>query len=236
MVIASLSVLAASLLVVYATTRSIDDPHAIEPLFAIDATGSDQPRLIATPTIEPTGPVAPVASTAPLADGVALAAYPVADASAAVLAENPAGHVDAAHRRLAERLAEAEAEAEADDPAASGHTTFVGRPIRAVRQLRMRVTAYCPCSKCCGKHADGKTASGYSVYTNRGRLVAADTRVLPFGMLVSVPGYDNDQPVPVLDRGRVIKGNRLDVLFPTHAQARAWGSRWLTVTVYEFVD
>jgi 3D (Asp-Asp-Asp) domain-containing protein len=96
----------------------------------------------------------------------------------------------------------------------------------------MLVTAYCPCSICCGPGAKGVTASGKSVTTNGGRLVAADTRVLPFGTRVSIPGYHAGQPVPVLDRGGRIKGNRLDVLFPTHAAARQWGSQWLTVTVF----
>ncbi|NIU84285.1 MAG: hypothetical protein GWN64_12635, partial [Candidatus Thorarchaeota archaeon] len=29
--------------------------------------------------------------------------------------------------------------------------------------IDMRVTAYCPCSKCCGKYADGITASGHKI-------------------------------------------------------------------------
>jgi hypothetical protein len=40
----------------------------------------------------------------------------------------------------------------------------------------------------------------------------------------------------VLDRGGAIKGHRLDVLFPTHEQARAWGVRKLRVTVWEYAD
>jgi 3D (Asp-Asp-Asp) domain-containing protein len=116
------------------------------------------------------------------------------------------------------------------------HRQFNGRPIRAVKTIRMRVTAYCPCGRCCGRHADYRTASGYSVWVNRGKLVAADTRVLPFGSIISVPGYDDTHPVPVLDRGGKIKGNRLDVLFPTHKQAMAWGTKWLDVTVWEFAD
>jgi 3D (Asp-Asp-Asp) domain-containing protein len=113
---------------------------------------------------------------------------------------------------------------------------FNGRPVRAIGTKRMLVTAYCPCAKCCGKHANGITAAGYSVWTNRGKLVAADTRILPFGSLISVPGYDDDQVVPVLDRGGKIKGHRLDLLYPTHREAKKWGARWLNVTVYEFVQ
>ncbi len=113
---------------------------------------------------------------------------------------------------------------------------FNGMVARPVRTMRMLVTAYCPCRKCCGKHADGKTASGYSVWVNGGKMVAADTRVLPFGTLVSVPGYHGGEIVPVLDRGGKIKGRRLDLLFPTHAQAKRFGKRWVDVRVYEIVE
>lgn len=113
---------------------------------------------------------------------------------------------------------------------------FNGRPIRPARTIRMTVTAYSPDERSCGASADGITASGYSVWTNGMRLVAADTSVLPFGSLVSVPGYDNGSPVPVLDRGGLIKGNRLDVLYGSHAEARQWGVQTLDVTVWEYAD
>lgn len=118
----------------------------------------------------------------------------------------------------------------------SSAPTFNGRPIRAARTIRMRVTAYSPDARSCGDQADGITASGYSVLTNGGKLVAADTSLLPFGSMLSIPGYDLDAVVPVLDRGGAIKGHRLDVLFPTHEEARRWGVRDLDVTVWEYAD
>lgn len=111
---------------------------------------------------------------------------------------------------------------------------FNRKPVELVEQRRMLVTAYCPNACCCGKHADGKTASGHSVQTNGGNLVAADTRILPIGSLVQVPGYDEGRIVPVLDRGGKIKGNRLDLLMPTHAKAKKWGARWITVNIYDY--
>ncbi len=120
-------------------------------------------------------------------------------------------------------------------PAAEG-PRFNGRPIRRARTVSMLVTGYSPDERSCGKSADGITASGYSVWTNGMKMVAADTRVLPFGSLVSIPGYNRGQPVPVLDRGGKIKGNRLDLLFATHEQARKWGVRRLTVTVWTYAD
>lgn len=114
--------------------------------------------------------------------------------------------------------------------------TFNGRPLRAVRELTMKVTAYSPDARSCGKWADGNTASGYSVWTNGMKLVAADTDLLPFHSIVSIPGYNGDRPVPVLDRGGAIKGRRLDVLYPTHERALQWGVQELSVTVWEYAD
>ncbi len=114
--------------------------------------------------------------------------------------------------------------------------TFDGRPLRKVKQLTMLTTAYSPDERSCGKWADGFTASGYSVWTNGMKLVAADTRILPFGTLVSIPGYNGGKPVPVLDRGGKIKGNRLDLLYPTHESALKWGAQRLTVDVWEYAD
>jgi len=121
-------------------------------------------------------------------------------------------------------------------PVAGEAVMFNGRPLRAVRTIRMKVTAYSPDERSCGKWADGITASGLSVWTNGMKLVAADTRILPFRSIISVPGYNDGRPVPVLDRGGAIKGNRLDVLYPTHEVALGWGVQDLEVTVWEYAD
>lgn len=113
---------------------------------------------------------------------------------------------------------------------------FNGRPARPKLVVWMTVTAYSPDSRSCGDSADGITASLHAVETNAHKLVAADTRILPLGSMISIPGYDTDRIVPVLDRGGAIKGNRLDVLFPTHEAARKWGVKKLPVTVWEYAD
>jgi len=128
-------------------------------------------------------------------------------------------------------------DAASDEPASrSAQRTFNGRPIEPVRTMTMEVTAYSPDARSCGQWADGQTASGYSVLTNGMNLVAADTELLPFGSIVTVPGYDNGEPVPVLDRGGAIKGKRLDVLFATHERALQWGRRTVEVTVWRYAD
>lgn len=100
----------------------------------------------------------------------------------------------------------------------------------ATHIVQMIVTAYCPCEKCCGRWADGITASGKPVSANKGRFVAAPAGI-PFFNQISIPGYAGGLPVPVLDRGGAINGDRLDVFFPTHAEALAWGRQTLMVAI-----
>lgn len=117
-----------------------------------------------------------------------------------------------------------------------GTKFFNGRPIRPVKTMKMVVTAYSPDGRSCGNSADGITATLHSVKTNAHRLVAADPRVLGYGSMLTIPGYDSGNVVPVLDCGGAIKGNRLDLLFPTHEQARKWGRKTVTVTVWGYAD
>jgi 3D (Asp-Asp-Asp) domain-containing protein len=113
---------------------------------------------------------------------------------------------------------------------------FDGRPVKPVRTIWMTVTAYSPDARSCAGTDDGITSSLHHVSTNNMRLVAADTRILPLGSMVSVPGYDSGRIVPVLDRGGAIKGKRLDVLFATHEEARKFGVRRVPVTVWGYAD
>ncbi len=113
---------------------------------------------------------------------------------------------------------------------------FNGRRARVARTMMMKVTAYSPDARSCGDSADGLTATMHHVSTNGGALVAADTTVLPYGSMLSVPGYDEGRIVPVLDCGGAIKGDHIDVLFPTHEEAMEWGVKMLPVTVWEYAD
>lgn len=113
---------------------------------------------------------------------------------------------------------------------------FNGKPIRPLRTVWMTVTAYSPDARSCGQWADGITASNKSIWTNGMKLVAADTRQLPLGTMLSIPGYDAGATVPVLDRGGAIKGDRLDLLFPSHDEALQWGIKRLPVTIWQYAD
>jgi len=83
----------------------------------------------------------------------------------------------------------------------------------------MRVTAYCPCAKCCGKWADGHFADGSRVDGQALRAVAAP-RSIPLGTILWIQGVG---AVVVRDRGGAIKGGKLDLFHATHQAALNWG-------------
>ena len=95
--------------------------------------------------------------------------------------------------------------------------------------VQMRVTAYCPCEKCCGKYSNGQTACGHKIRPDDA-FVAAD-KEYSFGTEIIIPGYENAEPVKILDRGGAIRGNRLDVFFGSHEEALKWGVKHLDVKV-----
>ncbi len=90
----------------------------------------------------------------------------------------------------------------------------------------MEVTAYCPCEQCCGQYADGVTASGYRIQA--GDRFVAGPPWLPYLTVLDIPGYGL---APVLDRGGMIKGFKIDVYFDTHEEALNWGIRYLKVRI-----
>ena len=94
-------------------------------------------------------------------------------------------------------------------------------------EKEFKVTAYCPCSKCCGRFADGITASGH-ILREGDKIVAAPIEI-PFNTILNIPEYGI---ALVLDRGGAIKGNRLDVFFSTHEEALEWGVKTLKVKIY----
>ena len=97
------------------------------------------------------------------------------------------------------------------------------------KTVLMRVTAYCACTKCCGRYSDGVTASGHKI---RGgdAFVAADAKYA-FGTEMAIEGYNGGKPVKVLDRGSAIYDNRIDVFFASHKEAIEWGVRYIEVQI-----
>lgn len=88
---------------------------------------------------------------------------------------------------------------------------------------KYKITAYCSCSKCCGK-TNGITASGTKA--TAGRTIAAPSN-FAFGTKVKI----NGKVYTVEDRGGAIKGNKIDIYMGSHTDALAWGVRYLDVEI-----
>ena len=97
------------------------------------------------------------------------------------------------------------------------------------------VTAYCPCKKCCGRFADGRTHTGRDAYKAG---VAVDPTVIPLGSRLDIPGYDrgpngNGSWILADDTGSRVVGKRIDVRFKTHEEAIKWGVKRLKIRIWK---
>jgi 3D (Asp-Asp-Asp) domain-containing protein len=115
------------------------------------------------------------------------------------------------------------------------------------RVVKMEVTAYCACQKCCSWTYNAQKQPVFASGRNKGKVkrigitadgsrvrhgtVAADIRHYPFGVVMHVPGYGTGV---VHDTGGAIRGaRRLDLFFPTHEAALQWGRQTVLVTVFD---
>lgn len=92
-----------------------------------------------------------------------------------------------------------------------------------------KLTAYCPCEKCCGKSVDdpcyGITASGTTA--TAGRTIAVDTRLIPMGSEIVINGHT----YVAEDVGGAIKENRIDIYFDSHDEALQFGVQYADVYI-----
>lgn len=86
------------------------------------------------------------------------------------------------------------------------------------------ITAYCPCEACCGRWADGVTATGLPAGPG---VVAVDPEVIPLGATVIIDG----QRYLAADTG--VTGKHVDVCLPDHEDTVAHGVRIAKVWVAE---
>jgi 3D (Asp-Asp-Asp) domain-containing protein len=77
-----------------------------------------------------------------------------------------------------------------------------------------------------GYSLPGHTATGLPVGWG---VVAVDPNVIPLGTKLTIPGYGEGVAA---DTGSAVRGNDIDLWFPTLAQARAWGRRTVTITLH----
>ena len=104
------------------------------------------------------------------------------------------------------------------------------------RRARTLASANRPAPASPGVHSLTVAATAYALpgTTATGRpvgwgAVAVDPSVIPLGSRLRIPGYGYGV---ASDVGGAIQGARIDVWFPTEAQALAWGNRVVTITVY----
>jgi 3D (Asp-Asp-Asp) domain-containing protein/peptidoglycan hydrolase CwlO-like protein len=90
-------------------------------------------------------------------------------------------------------------------------------PVAGGKTLTVTATGYA---------LSGTTATGVPVGWG---VVAVDPGVIPLGTSMTIPGYGEGVAA---DTGGAIGGARIDLWFPTRAEALAWGSRTVTITLH----
>lgn len=92
---------------------------------------------------------------------------------------------------------------------------------------RYKLTAYCPCEKCCGTNT-GKTATGTTA--TQGRTIGVNPKDIPYGTIVEIDGKE----YVAEDTGGAIGSKHIDVYFDNHADALDFGVQY--ADVYKVVE
>ena len=106
-----------------------------------------------------------------------------------------------------------------------------------------KVTAYCPCDKCCGSEAIGLPSRGRAAYLTFGAAVAPAN--ILYGSVIKVPGageyladdtggamrQDAEKGVCHIDIRVASYGSDRASLERAHQWAKRWGVRWLKITI-----
>jgi 3D (Asp-Asp-Asp) domain-containing protein len=90
-------------------------------------------------------------------------------------------------------------------------------PLRGGKTMTVSTTGYA---------LPGRTATGIPVGWG---VVAVDPSVIPLGTRMTIPGYGEGVAA---DTGGAVRGATIDLWFPTHGQALAWGRRTVTITLH----
>ena len=92
-----------------------------------------------------------------------------------------------------------------------------------------KVTFYCNCSRCCGKWAGGKTASG--TYPERYRTAAVNPKEIGLGETIFIDGFGmrvaEDTGVPV---------GTIDIFIPDHQLCLKYGVKYRNVWIVREVE
>lgn len=94
--------------------------------------------------------------------------------------------------------------------------------VETVSKGDFKLTAYCPCSICCGCYgaAPQNKFGSIGTYVYEGTTIAVDPSVIPYGSLVYIEGIGLRFAA---DCGGAIKTNRIDMYFASHEDAEEFG-------------
>ncbi len=90
---------------------------------------------------------------------------------------------------------------------------------------RVVVTGYCSCRECRGENASDTTVTGSEA---RHGTIAADPTIFSYGTQLNVPGYGVGL---VEDTIPSVKGGSIAIWFSSHDEAKAWGTREMSVAM-----
>jgi 3D (Asp-Asp-Asp) domain-containing protein len=93
------------------------------------------------------------------------------------------------------------------------------------KEITVTATAYSADCKGCS----GITATGLNLKKNPNtKAISVDPKVIPLGTKVYVEGYGY---AVAADKGSAIRGNKIDVFFPSKKQALQWGVKKVKVKI-----
>ena len=104
------------------------------------------------------------------------------------------------------------------------------------KSIWAKVTAYCPCRRCCGRFSDGRTSTGRNAWREDG--CGVDPQLIPYGTLIKIPGAGirkADDTGPAMRRSARRGIYHIDVRYESHWIARKWGKRWCSIELYKRV-
>lgn len=105
------------------------------------------------------------------------------------------------------------------------------KSVKPVSLGKFKLTAYCPCKKCCGKWANnrpnGIVYGAIGEELKEGYSVAVDPNVIPYRTEVIINGHT----YKAQDCGGGINGNEIDVYFESHNEALEFGVQYAEIFV-----
>jgi 3D (Asp-Asp-Asp) domain-containing protein/septal ring factor EnvC (AmiA/AmiB activator) len=105
----------------------------------------------------------------------------------------------------------------ASEPSAMGRASLPAAPVAGGKVISVTATGYA---------LSGRTATGVPVGWG---VVAVDPSFIPLGTGMTIPGYGEGVAA---DTGGAVEGAHIDLWFPTRAEALAWGTRTVTITLH----